>query len=424
MLLHALLLTATFEGMLYTTIGGMNVRPYQLFLVLGLALALVRRSLALGGIGVLMGLYVLAGVPGLVNSIAPMDSLRMLFFAGLMVLIALTVRAFLSTSREGIEREMWFWVLGVGNIVNCFGLLQVATWAVGVPISPHFAPAYYPLYRPYSVFIEPNFYGNFLASQIAMLAVLGHTPGAWQRRKLIIPSAAVALGLLALNQSRGPWIATAMVLLLFVAARYLRRGMLPVRLSTAVVLTALTALVLLVVAALVSPTLTGAFVQRLRDTVNPLAEGAARDRLYEILLSIETFREHLWVGNGVGTWGYYIGREGRDVRTPPRNLVAAWFFEKGVVGAVIGFVVHLAIIGRTALALRRAMPELQLLIWTPFVGWLAVLITLQFTVLEISPFYWAVLGMLLAATDLSLSAPRARWRTATAMTLAPAASHQ
>jgi O-antigen ligase len=134
--------------------------------------------------------------------------------------------------------------------------------------------------------------------------------------------------------------------------------------------------------------------------------------------SIEVFREHPWIGNGVGTWGYYVAREGRDVLTPPRNLVTAWLFEKGILGAVIGAILHLAIVARTAVGLRYADPGLRMLIWAPFVGWLAVLITFQFTVVEITPFYWTILGMLLAATDQSLMVRAAQRRNAPVQPLA------
>lgn len=308
----------------------------------------------------------------------------------------------LQGNRGALERGLWFWTLVVGNIVNVFGLLQVVTWAAGVPISRHFAPEFYPLYRPYSVFTEPNFYGNFLASQIAILVVLMNTPAAKRRWPIIMLTAVLAVLLIALNQSRGPWIATLSVCLLFIVIRYLRRWTFPLALGIISGTVAVVALMLLILASVTAPKLTDAFTQRLQDTVNPLVEGAAQDRVKDIMRSLEEFREHPWIGNGVGTWGYYVAREGREARTPPRNLVTAWLFEKGILGAVIGAALHLAIIIRTAVALRYADPQLRMYIWAPFVGWMAVLITFQFTVLEISSFYWTVLGMLLAATDQSM----------------------
>ncbi len=401
-ILYGLFITVTWEGLLYGSIGDFNIRPYQLFLGIGLILALVRGAFVVGGIGVLLVLYAASGIPGLMHSVALNDSLRILLFNGIMVLITLTVRAFLQGNRGALERGLWFWTLVVGNIVNVFGLLQVVTWAAGVPISRHFAPEFYPLYRPYSVFTEPNFYGNFLASQIAILVVLMNTPAAKRRWPIIMLTAVLAILLIALNQSRGPWIATLSVCLLFIVIRYLRRWTFPLALGIISGTVAVVALMLLILASVTAPKLTDAFTQRLQDTVSPLAEGAAQDRVKDIMRSLEEFREHPWIGNGVGTWGYYVAREGREARTPPRNLVTAWLFEKGILGAVIGVALHLAIIIRTAVALRYADPQLRMYIWAPFVGWMAVLITFQFTVLEISPFYWTVLGMLLAATDQSM----------------------
>ncbi len=401
-LFFLLLLTATWEGVLYLTVGGTNLRPYQPVLVVLVLVVLWSGRIRVDWMAIALLLYLLSGLPGLANSIAPGDTARILFFTALMIAITLTVRTLIRT-RSAMNWALQAWVLGVGNIVNMFGLLQLLTWFAGRPISPHFGLQYYPIYRPYSFFIEPNFYGNFLAAQIISLVVLWLSPAHRRIHALCLISLPPALLLLAFNQSRGAWIALALSLAIYIFFRYMRRGAFSPRLAAWGFSLLCVGVVGLSAIVQVAPDLSEPFVQRLRDTVQPLAEGAARDRVYDIQRSFEATQRRPWIGHGVGTWGYYVGLDGRSAQTPPRNIFVAWLFEKGLIGTVAGLLLVFTILVRHVRALRVAPADLRALIWAPFLGWFAIFFTFQFTVLEISPLYWITLGLFIAATDLALS---------------------
>lgn len=399
-LLYGLFLTATWEGMLYVTVLGFNIRPYQLFLILISPMMLFKKRFKFDKITLLLILYAASGIPSLINSRSIEDTVITLFFQGVMVLIALSVRVYLN-SKVKLEKAIGVWLVIIANVVNVFGWIQVLSWVVGRPVSPHFHPELYAIYRPYSFFIEPNFYGNFLASQLAMLSVLWISSVYKPLNEKFLLSILFALPLLVLNQSRGPWLGFAFALIVFVFFRYIVRW----KISAKFVAIGVALLFISIMAGLfiyaAQPDIAMAFLQRVQETVNPLSEGAASDRLYEMKTSLRLSINHPIIGHGVGTWGIYLVGfgEGRGVRTPPRNIFLSWLFEGGAIRLLAGIGFLLSLLQRVRRALRTPDVQLRTLVWACFVGWLAVFFTFQFTVLEISPFYWIGVGLLLSATD-------------------------
>jgi hypothetical protein len=102
LILYALFITVTWESVLYGTIGNFNFRPYQLFLSIGIILALARGAFVVGGIGILLVLYATSGIPGLINSIALNDSLRIVLFNG--IRLCLTNRFYRIRERNSENR--------------------------------------------------------------------------------------------------------------------------------------------------------------------------------------------------------------------------------------------------------------------------------------------------------------------------------
>lgn len=399
-LLYTLFLTATWEGILYVTIGGINFRPYEFILAL-LVLVIVSKNLyTFDTVAWLMLLYVMSGVPSLINSRALSSSLNTLFFQMIMVIIALSIRALLNTQTK-LEDAIKVWVLVIANIVNLFGLLEFGTWAIGKPILPQFAPEFYAIARPYSVFIEPNFYGNFLVGQLGLMLVLWSTSAYRSLHFEITLSLLLAVALLILNQSRGPWIGLILAVSIFVLIRYIRRGKIPTRVALASVIFLYLLFTAMLVSFTVFPGIGAALIQRFQDIINP-QEGAARARLYDIQLALQMFQRSPITGNGLGSWGILVGNTGRAIATPPRNIFIAWLAEKGIVGLLFGLAMIWKIVVRTKSGLRVKHQALRVLIWTCFTGWLTIFITFQFTYLEISPFYWIITGFLLAAQDLAI----------------------
>lgn len=402
--LYGLFLTATWEGVLYLTVSGLNFRPYEIFLLVKLLLLVRRKALVLDGAALVLAIYVLSGIPGLVNSESVTDTLRTLLFLGSMVLIALVVRSAIRTYPE-VLNAVAVWALVVANLVNAYGFLQYATWAAGVPISPHFGPEFYPLYRPYSVFIEPNFYGSFLASQIVILFVLWMTPVFGSLHRWCFLSALAAFPLLILNQSRGPWLGLLIAVGVFFIAEHRTLGRVSRRHVVAGAAFFLESVALVGQIYLQSPESAAALAQRAQDTVKPMQEEAARARVSEMALSLEAFLDHPLIGNGVGSWGVHLGRVGADVRTAPRNVFLAWLYEKGILGALAGVAFLFVLVSRGLSATRVRDPAIRRLTWACFGAWLAIFFTYLFTMLEISPFYWITIGLLLASSDLCVQSP-------------------
>jgi O-antigen ligase len=401
-LLYSLLLTATWEGMLYITVKGFNFRPYEFFLVSLLLLLLLQRRIQLDGICFLLFLYAFAGVPSLLNSPSVKDTLLILFFGLMMVLVALSVRYSLTT-RNKLERAVFAWVFGVANVVNAFGLVQFVSWALGSPISPMWKATW--LFRPYSVFIEPNYYGNFLASQILILVVLWLSPQYRRIHRACLVSIPPALFLLAMNQSRGPWLGFLLAFFIFVTFRYVYHGGFPAKLFVGMLLTAGLVPVLLATAYIFQPGYALSFHRRILYTVDPLSEGAAVDRMTDMRSSYEETAKHPLIGSGVGTWGLVVGFQGREVRTAPRNIFLAWLFEKGLLGFLAGLLFVSGLAFRVLRGLQTKDTGMQALTWALLSAWLSIFFVFQFTFSEISPFYWVIIGLLLSVTDISLKQP-------------------
>lgn len=403
-LLYTLFLTATWEGVLYVTLAGFNLRPYMLILSLVVLFLLYEKRFKLDRVNLCLIFYVISGIPSLINSRSIEDTVITLFFQGVMVVIALSVRVYLN-SIEKLEKAIGVWLVITANVVNVFGWIQAFSWIVGHPISPHFHPELYAIYRPYSFFIEPNFYGNFLASQLTMLTVIWISPVYKTLSRKFFVTIIFALPLFILNQSRGPWLGYVFALAAFMFFRYLVRR----KMSTRFIATSVALLFVFMTASLLiyaaRPDIGAAFLQRIQETINPLGEGSASDRMYEMQTSLRLTRNHPIFGHGIGTWGLYLTandigvREGRAIRTSPRNIFLSWLFEGGTVRFLAGVAFVILLLQRVKRALQTPDASIKTLVWACFVGWLAVFFTFQFTVLEISPFYWIVIGLLLSATD-------------------------
>jgi O-antigen ligase len=400
------MLTATFEGMLFFDISeSAKIRPYQPLLIILFISRL--NKIRIDKLNVLLLLYIAGGFPSLLNSVSLSDSLRKLFFELIMICIAWTVRACMQ-SEDWMRRGLRFWGIIVPNVANGFALIQFFTWMMGSPISPHFAPTLNPLYRPYSFFIEPNFYGNFLVLQICLLTGLMISHSTWTP-KGSKSALWLAIVMLLLNQSRASWIGA--LAAMFLMYRLLK-AVTPhrrLRLRPAQIALWFVAGVLCLVLLLPGDQVLN-LRERAEQTINPLEEGAAADRLFDILLSIELLNREPVLGIGVGTYGLQEGafgyspdriNEGGDVRTSPRNIFLAWLVEKGIIGFGCGMA-FVIIFGKTIYRrLREAPVEYKKLITALAGAWFGIFISFQATMLEISPSYWITIGMLLGAMDLS-----------------------
>lgn len=405
-------LTAPFEAdFLSIEISGFSIRPYEFFLLFLFLLAVFQRKIQLDKPAVILWFYVLAGIPGLINSISLKNSYLVLVFSFLMILVTITLRATLSRINQ-LKKNSVIWLLVIANIINGFGLFQVFSWVLGFPVSPQFHPEIHPLYRVYSVFIEPNFYGNFLAAQGSALVVLWLSPSFKRWHKFILVSLLVSVFLLVLNQSRGPWLGFAGAIAIYFAFRFLLRLRFPAKFMYAAVIGLILIITVVGITSIVFPKQIESLALRIQNTINPLQEGAAQDRWYDIQIAANKISNNPLIGNGIGNWWAHvythycsgdletcITQLAGNVRNPPRNIFVAWLFEKGLLGFAAGLGLIIIQIWVLRKILTKGDETTKAVGWAFFCASFVMLIIFQFTFSELSPFHWVNIGFLLAAYD-------------------------
>jgi len=397
--LYLLGATVPLEDVLFLRIGELNIKPYEIVL-LGLLISLMlrRTKYRLGWIGWGLLFYALSGILTLINSTSIRDSVQIIMFETLMVLVALTVRW---TIRDQVQlcRLVLVWIIGIGGLISLVGLGQFIGYYLGFDV-PYFHPEVYPTFRPYATFIEPNFYGNFAVSMLVTGLCLYISPAFVRHRSLLLGVSILQFIMLILNLSRAPWVGLVVSMGVYglIYGRQRRHWGRPVVLLSFILALFLGLLLSLYIA---SPTGWDTVVKRLNHTINPAGEGTVEERFRDMQLSLELWQRHLLIGNGVGTWGAVAyGLTGRDARTPPRNIFLSWLFEKGLIGTGIAIAMYGAIARKAWYAHRHRVDERsRTLIMALALGLFAVFVTFQFTRIDVSPFYWFQMGLLLASLD-------------------------
>lgn len=451
--LFLLTTTAPLEEVLYVSVGGFRVKPYEAIL-LGLVVALlVRRQLRIDRLSGVLAAYVLFGLVGLGFDVgAPIfTSLQIIVFESLMVLLFMAARASLLADTWDVEpawlahiraemewtlaplagrllmrpartasatdtdasddatdrlvararRLTLFYVLVVGNGVTLYGLFQFVGYYLGLPI-PYFHPEAYAIFRPYATFIEPNPFGTFLTAQIALALTLLLAPSFRRWRALLVATIALQFALLAVNLSRGSWLAAALIVVVLAFIRFprapdLRR--LGALLVGGVVMLAAAGSVL----AFLNPAIAHAIVLRL-DSITNLNDGTLQWRGSDFLLALQAWALKPISGYGPGTWGAVAyGYIGRTAAVAPRNIVTAWLVERGLVGALLAIGFYKLLVERAIRAYQLAPGQTQTLILAYGMAMLAVFVGFLSASAEIVPYYWFQLGILAALSDVVLS---------------------
>ncbi len=470
--LFLLATTAPLEEVLYVSVGGFRVKPYEAIL-LGLVVALlVRRQLRIDRLSGVLAAYVLFGLVSLGFDIgAPIfTSLQIIVFELLMVLLFMATRAslladtwdaepaWLARIRAEMEwtlaplagrllmlparsesaadtgatgdatdrfvararRLTLFYVLVAGNGVALYGLFQFVGYYLGLPI-PYFHPEAYAIFRPYATFIEPNPFGTFLTAQIALALTLLLAPSFRRWRAPLVATLALQFALLAVNLSRGSWLAAALMIVVLAIIRFRRaldlRRLAIFLVGSAAVLVALVAIGGLL--ALWKPEITQALVGRLSSFTN-LNGGTLHWRTSDFLLALQAWALKPIIGYGPGTWGAVAyGFVGKTAVTSPRNIITAWLFERGLVGALLAIGFYKLFVERAIKAYRSSpVGQRQTLILAYGMAMVAVFVGFLSASAEIVPYYWFQLGMLAALADLALltTTPRTTAQTTTEST--------
>jgi hypothetical protein len=453
--LFLLAMTAPLEETLYLSLGGFRVKPYEAML-LGLVVALlVRRRMRVDRLSGVLVAYTLFGLVSLGFDFgAPLfTSLQIIVFELLMALLFIATRATILLDAWGeeppwlaririemewalasvvsrlIAHRAWgevlakveaadgtsdrfvararrltvFYVLVVGNVIALYGLGQFVGYYVGLPI-PYFHPEVYAIFRPYSTFIEPNPFGTFLTGQIALALTLLLSPEFRRWRVALGATLALQFALLAVNLSRGSWLAAALVIVVIVIIRFYRAPDLDLRRVGAVLAGACVTLAAAAgLVALLSPTITQVIMVRLNSFTN-LNGGTLHWRTSDFLLALQIWALKPVVGYGPGTWGAAAyGFVGKAAVTSPRNIFTAWLFERGLVGALLAIGFYKLFIERAMRAYRFApQGQRRTLILAYGMATVAVFIGFLSASAEIVPYYWFQLGVLAALTDVVL----------------------
>lgn len=456
--------TVPLEEVLYISIGSFRVKPYEAIL-LGLTVALlIRRRLRVDRLSGVLLAYVLFGVVsiGFDPGASLFTSLQVIAFELLMALLFIVTRASLvskawteapwwlariiwyvkwrltpvtarlfsafprldsrlewtsdtvasitavSVSTSGVmarvRRMTLFYVLVVGNGVALYGAFQFVGYYLGLPI-PYFHPEVYAIFRPYATFIEPNPFGTFLTGQLALALTLALSPAFRRWRVALVATLMLQVVLLAVNLSRGSWLAAAVVVLVLALIRF--RGVIHFRRAPdlwrmglwlaggVVALVAVGGVVALLV-----PTASNAILGRIASFTN-LNGGTLHWRTSDFVLALQVWMLKPVIGYGPGTWGAAAyGFVGRTAATAPRNIITAWLFERGLVGAllIVGFY---KLFAERAIRAYRFAPsgEYRTLVLAYGLAAVAVFVGFLSASAEIVPYYWFQLGVLAALTD-------------------------
>jgi O-antigen ligase len=450
--IYLLALTAPLEEVLYISIGTFRWKPYEAVLLGLLLVPALRRQIRLDRLTGVQTLYVLVGLVGVALNVGTplLAPLQTIAFELLMVLLFVLVRAGLLRDDPGdphprlaiirtwiewhlapvvgwrrfraqhaaadadesrrmvllrVRRMTLFYVLIVGNAIALYGLGQFVGYYLGLPV-PYFHPEAYAIFRPYATFVEPNPYGSFLSAQIAIAVTLLFSPSFHRWRAALMATLVLQAFLLAVNLSRGAWLAVAVMLAVLAAVRF---GRAAADLPRAVLALAGAAALLMTIGGALyawNPSMLQTIASRLATFTNP-SDGTINWRTNDLMLALQAWLTKPVTGYGPGTWGTTVyGFAGRNAAVAPRNIIAAWLFERGLVGALLAIGFYKLLTQHAANAYRTvASEEQRALILAYGLATIAVFVGFLSATAEIVPYYWFQIGALLALLTV---APRAK----------------
>ena len=89
------------------------------------------------------------------------------------------------------------------------------------------------------------------------------------------------------------------------------------------------------------------------SSITNLKDGTVQWRTSDFLLALQAWALKPIVGYGPGTWGTVAyGYVGKTAVTSPRNIITAWLFERGLVGALLAIGFYKLFIERALRAYR------------------------------------------------------------------------
>jgi hypothetical protein len=284
--------------------------------------------------------------------------------------------------------------LAGGTFSAVLGIVQSVTSLAGLQLFD-----LYQVGRAQGLFNEPDWLGYYLLGVFfPLLALIG--ADAWPRRRgwLQAALALVSLAML-LSQVRAAWLGLALGTVVFAlshrarALAMLKRAWLPMA----------GGLVLLALLGLADPDTTAAIGKRFDSFADP-NETANMYRLYMAEVTMALIWENPIVGYGLGSWGPLVGLTGPNAVGTWNILMSAWF-DTGLFGvaAMLWLWIQVGVSAQKA-ARTSDDPLLSPLLSGLNLGFLAMIISNQFSDGSYFDFFWAYIGVMTAAARLATEA--------------------
>jgi O-antigen ligase len=374
-------------------LGGMRLKACQALLFLAIAAWSVRAVVRQQGIhlpGVLVpfgGFIAIAAASsfgGLAWRAPALLTQWALFWVTILAL------ANLIGDRRQLEGVMAAHILG-GAISAALGIVQSVTSLAGLHLFD-----LYQVGRAQGLFNEPDWLGYYLLGVFfPLLAMIG--ADVWPRRRAWLQTALALVSLaMLLSQVRAAWLGLALGTLLFAVAHraqtvaLLRRAWLPM----------VGGLILVAAVCLATPEMTEAIGKRFDSFADP-NETANMYRIYMAEVTMAMIAENPIVGYGLGSWGPLVGLTGPNAVGTWNILMSVWF-DTGL----FGLAALLGLWGYVGHAVRRAAarsrdPLLTALLRGLNLGFLAMIVSNQFSDGSYFDFFWAYIGVMTAAARLA-----------------------
>lgn len=430
-------LTSLFNDQLGLPVGGMNVRPYVGLSLLGLgALALMTatrdghywqaRALRIIPLVIpLIGLVLAKLVSWYLITEQPMGMpksfpLKHLIFATLLVCTAFVVAVYLP-GRRNLEKMVviWIWLSSIAGVVGFIQL--VASNTIGMHWVHQREVIFYG--RPFSWFREPDVFGSVMGATTVMLLPLLVLRSRIMERKWLLVHLSINGTMLLLLFVRAAWLGSVVACAFFTLCLFRSKRFELTFPYMKAMAGGLIALILILPIA--APSFIEDISERFASMANPEEEGASAYRMQDLGAMMaeispagpaDTRLVKLLFGHGDMTWSYWapfklgglydtnalnaLRNHGIVMVHPGFCMVISYLFDNGLAGMLCALTFYIMLFGRVFVLIHRHVSDddASLLLATALPV-LLLLVCFQFSYDPISPFYWVLIGLALAAID-------------------------
>ncbi len=429
-----IVLTSPFNDYLGLSLGGINVRPYNMLALFGIGciflfwglkrepqlLSRAAKTLPLFIPLILLSISKIATVITLSEMPSGMGkvfSAKYSFFYILLYATCFIVVTF-NKDRNSIKKAIKIWI-HISNIIVFIAFMQIILSNVAGYHFVHHRDVIF-FGRPYSVFREPDVLGSFLgATTVTLIPLL-------ISKNYILPALYMRLSLavhavfLLILFVRAAWLGSMFALGLWIICMIATRRARPVfsfinKLALSGIVGALLLLILV-------PSFSDTLFDRFNSLTKPKGESASEYRMRELTTMFEKslpqgigtkeFRVFAF-GHGDFSWSYWapqlLGenydrsavdqakKTGKILVHAGFSMALTTFFDNGAVGIILMLIFFALLFYIFFKALRKADSEYdRSLLYATFLPVACVLICFQFSYDPITPFFWVLVALFVA----------------------------